>query len=136
MFATQTVRVGADEIDETNPVIIAGFVRFGNVIGGFLHAQGVGTTVLEIDPDHVDLLRRIGLKVFYGDATRLDLLHAVGAAEAKLLIIAIKDEEKSLALIEACRKHSSKLQVLACVYVRDPAYRLIQEGADSDARRG
>jgi voltage-gated potassium channel Kch len=62
------------------------------VIGGFLHAQGVGTTVLEIDPDHVDLLRRIGLKVFYGDATRLDLLHAVGAAEAKLLIIAIKDE--------------------------------------------
>ncbi len=78
LSATQTVKVGADEIDETNPVIIAGFGRFGNAIGGFLHAQGVGTTVLEIDPDHVDLLRWIGLKVFYGDATRLDLLHAVG----------------------------------------------------------
>lgn len=131
LIATQTVKVDADEIDETNPVIIAGFGRFGNVIGRFLHAQGVRTTVLEIDPDHVDLLRRIGLKVFYGDATRLDLLHAAGAAEAKLLIIAIKDEEKSLALIEACRKHFPKLQVLARAYGRDHAYRLIQEGADS-----
>jgi monovalent cation:proton antiporter-2 (CPA2) family protein len=131
LSATKAVKPEADAIDETSPVIIAGFGRFGNVIGRFLHAQGVKTTVLENDPDHVDLLRRIGLKVFYGDATRLDLLHAAGAAEARLLIVAIKDEEKSMNLIEACRKHFPRLQVLARAYGRDHAYRLIQAGADS-----
>lgn len=121
----------ADDMDETAPVIIAGFGRFGNVLGRFLRSQGVNTTVLENDADHVDLLRRIGLKVFYGDATRLDLLHAAGAAEARLLIIALKDEEKSLAMIEACRKHFPKLQILARAYGRDHAYKLIQSGADA-----
>ena len=131
LSAKKAAKPEADAIDETSQVIIAGFGRFGNVIGRFLRAQGVGTTVLENDPDHVDLLRRIGLKVFYGDATRLDLLHAAGAAEAKLLIIAIKDEEKSLQLIEACRKHFPKLRVLVRAYGRDHAYKLIQAGADS-----
>ena len=128
----------ADAMNEHAPVIIAGFGRFGNIIGRFgniigrfLRAQGIVATVLESDPDHVDLLRRIGLKVFYGDATRLDLLHAAGAAEAKLLILTIKDEEKSLAIIEACRKHFPKLQIVVRAYGRDHAYMLIQAGADA-----
>jgi voltage-gated potassium channel Kch len=93
--------------------------------------KGIIATVLESDPDHVDLLYRIGLKVFCGDATRLDLLHAAGAAEAKSLILAIKDEEKSLAIIEACRKHFPKLQIVVRAYGRDHACKLIQAGADA-----
>jgi hypothetical protein len=69
-------------IDEHAPVILAGFGRFGNFVGRFMMSQGVKVTVLESDPDHVEMLRAFGFKVFYGDATRLDLLHAAGIAEA------------------------------------------------------
>lgn len=116
----------ADAMDEHAPVIIAGFGRFGNVIGRYLRAQGVQTTVLELDPDHVDLLRRLGLKVFYGDASRLDLLHAAGAAEAKILVLAIEDEAKSLEIIETCQKHFPRLQIFARACGRDHAYELLQ----------
>ena len=81
----------ADEIDEENPVIIAGFGRFGTIVGRLLRANGVGTTVLDVDSDQVDLLRKLGLKVFYGDATRHDLLRAAGAEQAKLLVVALDD---------------------------------------------
>ncbi len=129
--AKKAKRPEADAMDGHAPVMIAGFGRFGKIIGRFLRAQGIIATVLESDPDHVDLLYRIGLKVFCGDATRLDLLHAAGAAEAKSLILAIKDEEKSLAIIEACRKHFPKLQIVVRAYGRDHACKLIQAGADA-----
>ena len=69
----------ADDIHEENPVIIAGFGRFGHIIGRLLLANGVGTTVLDFDSDQVDMLRKLGMKVFYGDASRIDLLRAAGA---------------------------------------------------------
>lgn len=94
-------------------VIIAGFGRFGQIIGRLLHANRIGLTVLDHDPDQIDLLRKFGFKVFYGDATRIDLLHAAGAANARALVVAIDDIEDSLALIDAVKRVFPDLPILA-----------------------
>ncbi|MCU0376320.1 MAG: monovalent cation:proton antiporter-2 (CPA2) family protein [Chitinophagaceae bacterium] len=118
-----------DEITEnTNPVIIAGFGHFGNTIGRFLRAHHIGTTILDHDSDRVDLLRKLGFKVYYGDATRYDLLHAAGAAEAKLLIIAIDNPEKRLEMVEMVKKHFPQLRMLLRATNRFDAYDLMNEG--------
>ena len=91
----------ADSIDDdTAPVIVAGAGRYGQIIARLLFAQGIKVTVLDHDPDQIELLRKFGFKVFYGDATRLDLLHAAGAAKARLLVVAIDDVEDSLHLVD------------------------------------
>ncbi|HEY9643770.1 MAG TPA: monovalent cation:proton antiporter-2 (CPA2) family protein, partial [Coleofasciculaceae cyanobacterium] len=96
-FAAQADEREADEIDDNeNPVIIAGFGRFGQIIGRLLLANGCQITVLDHSPAQIDLLRRFGWKVFYGDASRLDLLHAAGAERARLLVLAIDDRDKVL----------------------------------------
>jgi glutathione-regulated potassium-efflux system ancillary protein KefC len=103
-----------DEIEDEDPeVILAGFGRFGQIVGRLLLASGVKATVLDHDPDQVDLLRRFGFRVYYGDATRLDLLHAAGAAKARLLIDAIDDVDDSLELVDLAREHFPKLRILA-----------------------
>ncbi len=82
----------ADTIEDTHaPVIIAGFGRFGQIVGRLLFASGVKATVLDYDPDQIEALKRFDFRVYYGDATRLDLLHAAGAEHAKLLVLAIDD---------------------------------------------
>lgn len=103
----------ADTIDEDNPVIIAGFGRVGQIIGRFLFASGIKATVLDHDPDQIELLKHFGFKIFYGDATRLDLLEAAGAARAKVLVVAIDDVESSVALVEKVRLHFPKLRIIA-----------------------
>ena len=80
-------------IEERNPVIIAGFGHFGNTVGRFLRANRVKATYLDIDSDRVDVLRQMGFKVYYGDASRYDLLKAAGAEHAKIIIIAIDSPE-------------------------------------------
>ena len=103
-----------DAIDEsTAPVLIAGFGRYGQIVGRMLFASGVSATVLDHDPDQIDLLRKFGFKVFYGDATRLDLLAAAGAARARLLIVAIDDVDDSLALIDRVREEFPGLRIVA-----------------------
>ncbi|MGZ8916144.1 MAG: monovalent cation:proton antiporter-2 (CPA2) family protein, partial [Methylobacter sp.] len=88
-----------DRVEEENPIIIAGFGRFGQVIGRFLSAQGIKSTVLEKDPDQIELFRKFGFKGYFGDATRLDLLNSAGAAKAKLLIVAVDNPETSLEIV-------------------------------------
>jgi glutathione-regulated potassium-efflux system ancillary protein KefC len=100
-------------VDQENPVIIAGFGRFGQIVGRLLHANGVGLTVLDHDPDQVDLLRRFGFNVFYGNATRIDLLHAAGAGKAKVLVVAVDDVEDSLTLVDAVRREFPDLAIVA-----------------------
>lgn len=119
-----------DTIDEENPVIIAGFGRFGNSVGRLLRANGVSTTVLDFDSDRVELLRKLGLKVFYGDATRLDLLHAAGAERAKLLVLAIDQPDKILELVETVRKHFPHLKILARASDRPDVYDLLDAGVE------
>lgn len=103
----------ADVIEEQNPVIIAGFGRVGSIIGRFLQAHGVQATYLDIDPDNVDLLRKLGLRVYYGDASRHDLLHAAGAASARLIVIAVDDPDKGYEIAETVRRHYPQLRIIA-----------------------
>lgn len=104
----------ADAIDEKEArVIIAGFGRFGQIIGRLLFANGINAVVLDHDPDQIELLRRFGYKVFYGDATRLDLLHAAGADRATLLINAIDDVEDSLMLTDLVNQNFPHLKMIA-----------------------
>jgi monovalent cation:proton antiporter-2 (CPA2) family protein len=121
-----------DEIDETeNPVILAGFGRFGHIVGRVLNLKGVRTTVLDPDADQVALVRKLGLKVFYGDASRLELLRAAGADKAKLLVVAVGEEETSLLIIETAQKHFPNLKILARAFGRDHAYRLLEQGVEN-----
>ncbi|GAB3327572.1 monovalent cation:proton antiporter-2 (CPA2) family protein [Larkinella ripae] len=117
-----------DTIEEKNAVIVAGFGRYGNIVGRFLRANNIGTTVLDFDSDRVDTLRKLGMKVYYGDASRYDLLKSAGAAEARLLIIALDSPEKALDLVETAKKHFPHLQLLVRAADRDDAYELLDAG--------
>jgi monovalent cation:proton antiporter-2 (CPA2) family protein len=131
-FSSRLRQREPDEIDEsTNPVIIAGVGRYGAVVGRLLNVQGIKTTVLDFDPEQVDLIRKIGFKVFYGDATRPEMLAAAGAAQAKLLVVAIDDVEGSLRLVHLAQKHFPNLTLLVRAKDRDHAYRLIKMGVQN-----
>jgi glutathione-regulated potassium-efflux system ancillary protein KefC len=99
--------------DDGNPVIVAGFGRLGQIVVRLLHANRVGTTILDHDPEIIDALRKFGFKVFYGDATRLDLLEAAGAAHAKILVVAVDSIEASLALVDLAQQHFPHLKIVA-----------------------
>lgn len=112
-------------------VIIAGHGRFGMTIGRVLTAQGKRTVVLEHDASQVDVLRKFGLKAFYGDALRLDLLEAAGAREAKLLVIAIDEREKTTELAKIAQKNFPGLKLLVRVFDRTHASELLRMGVDN-----
>lgn len=118
----------ADVIDEKNPVIIAGFGHFGNTVGRFLRASNVQATYLDLDSDRVEVLRKMGFKVFYGDASRDDLLRSAGAAEARIIIIALGDKDKRLEMIETVKKHFPHLHILVRADNRNDAYDLMNAG--------
>ena len=98
---------------QSAPVIIAGFGRYGQVVGRVLMANGIAPTVLDFDSEAVEGVRRFGIKVFYGDATRLDLLRMAGADDARVLVVAIDDVEQSLALVDMAREHFPRLAIVA-----------------------
>ena len=124
----------ADTIDDgPTPVIVADFGRFGNVVGRLLRANGVKTTILDLDPDQIAAVRRFGLKVFYGDAQRLDLLHAAGAEQAKLLILATDDPEHTTHLAAKVRHHYPHLRILARSHSLEHSYDLMHEGVEAYA---
>jgi glutathione-regulated potassium-efflux system ancillary protein KefC len=103
-----------DQIEpEGARVIIAGFGRVGQIAGRLLLASGIKVTMLDNDPDLVESLRRTGLRVFYGDATRLDLLEAAEAGKARLLINAIDDMQASLKLTDLVREQFPQLRMIA-----------------------
>jgi monovalent cation:proton antiporter-2 (CPA2) family protein len=134
----------SDDINEKNEVIVAGFGHFGNTVGRFLRANNIKATYLDIDSDRVDVLRRMGFKVFYGDASRYDLLQAAGAQQAKLIIIAIDSAEKRLEMIETIKKHFPHLHMLVRATNRYDAYdqmnagilRVYRETVDTALRMG
>jgi voltage-gated potassium channel Kch len=95
-----------------------------------LRANGIATTVLDHDSDRVDLLRRLGLTVYYGDATRHDLLHAAGAARAQLLVIALDTPAKTLTLVHTARRHFPQLKILARAFDWIDAHNLYAAGVE------
>ncbi len=117
-LALREARTGAPrpaEISEPQaaPVIIAGFGRYGQIVGRLLNASGLSATVLDHNAEQVETVRRFGWPVFYGDATRLDLLRTAGAAQARVLVLAIDDVEQSLTVAELAREHFPQLQIVA-----------------------
>lgn len=104
-----------EEISElqTAPIIIAGFGRYGQIVSRMLLAQGIAPTVLDHDAEMIESARSFGYRVFYGDATRLDLLRTAGAASAKILVVAIDDIEQSIKIVDMAKKHFPELKIVA-----------------------
>ncbi len=123
-------RKESDFIDEQNPVIIAGFGHFGSTVGRLLKANNVKSTILDTDSERIDVLRKMGFKVYYGDATRLELLKAAGCENAKLFIAAIDNPTVNLQVIETLQKHYPKLKILTRARNRTDAYELIDLKVD------
>jgi len=96
-----------------NPVIIAGFGRMGQIVSRLLRVSGIPFTALEVNYQQVDFVRRFGAKVYYGDASRLELLEAARAGEAKLFVLAIDDVEASVRTAEVVRRHFPNLPIIA-----------------------
>lgn len=117
-----------DSIDEHNDVVIAGFGNFGSTIVRLLKTNGIKATVLDMDSDRVDSLRKMGFTVYYGDATRLELLKAAGCEHAKLFIAAIDNPRVNLEVVEKIKKHFPNLKVLARARNRSDAFELLDMG--------
>lgn len=118
----------ADAFEENNAVIIAGYGRFGSVTGRFLKANGINATVLDANSDRVDSLRKIGIKVYYGDALRIDLLKAAGADRAKLIVIALDDSAQVLQLVNTVKKHFPNMHIITRAHGLDDTYELMDAG--------
>ena len=105
----------AQEISEPQeaPVIIAGFGRYGQIVARVMLTQGIPTTVLDHSVEILEIARAFGYRVFYGDATRLDLLRIAGAEHARVLVVAVDDPEQSLKIVTLARKHFPQLQLVA-----------------------
>ena len=119
----------SDTVEESgHRVILAGFGRLGTDLGRFLISAGIKPVILDHDPANVDILRKFGFEVYYGDITRLDLLEAAGAEEAELLIITIGEVEKARELVDLARKHYPHLKIAANAADRSAAYDLMDLG--------
>jgi glutathione-regulated potassium-efflux system protein KefB len=124
----QNARAYDTEMDHS-PVIIAGFGRFGQMVGRLLLSNGVVSTIMDSDAEHIESMRQFGFHVYYGDATRLDLLQAAGAAQAKVLVVAVDDKEAAKTIVERARQAYPHLQVLARAYDVSHYYELRKAGA-------
>jgi voltage-gated potassium channel Kch len=120
-----------DRIEENGArVIIAGHGRYGMTVNRLLGASGVKAVVLDHDAEQIDALRRFGYKVYYGDASRVDLLEAAGAKEAHALVIAVDDRAKVNEIADTARLHFPHLKLFARAWDRTHAYELINKGVD------
>src|SRR5579859_1237197 len=117
-----------DPIRESNPVIVAGFGRFGQVVVRVLRGLGIGATVIDHDPGQIDTVRRFGFKAYYGDATRMDLLESAGAARAQLLLVAIDDAEGAMRMVKRVRSRFPGLKLLVRARSRTDAYEYAEMG--------
>jgi glutathione-regulated potassium-efflux system ancillary protein KefC/glutathione-regulated potassium-efflux system protein KefB len=118
-----------DRIESEEPrVLIAGFGRFGQIVARVLRARRIRFTALEVSQAQVDFVRRFGNKLYYGDASRLEMLRSAGAERAELLVLAIDDVEASVRTAALARRHFPKLRVLARARNRQHAFRLMDAG--------
>jgi CPA2 family monovalent cation:H+ antiporter-2 len=129
-----TVEYEPDTIDSEGPVIIAGIGRFGQIVNRLVRASGFETVVLDHNMETIQLMRRFGVKGFLGDPTRLDILHAAGLQDARVLVVALDDKEAAIKLIKTARKERPDLHIVARAYDRTHTYRLFQAGANDIVR--
>lgn len=134
----------ADEIDEQDDIIIAGHGRFGGMVNRMLRTAGYSPTVLDYSAEQLETLRPFGLKIFFGDATRPDLLHAAGIGEAKMLVVAIDGKEQITELVRYVRTNHPNVHIVARAVDRTHVYDLyamgcrdiIRDTFDSSVRAG
>ncbi|KHT59324.1 potassium transporter KefB [Photobacterium gaetbulicola] len=124
----------SDVIDREPRVIITGFGRFGQVVGRLLFANKIRVTVLERDPSQIQFLRKFGYKVYYGDATQLDLLRAAGADKAEAIIICTDEPDEVMEVVELCQQYFPNLKVLARARSRVEAHQLLSHGVENFSR--
>ena len=119
-----------DQIDQQGKVIIAGVGRFGQIINRLLVGAGVSTVVLDHEPNMIDSLRRFGVKTFYGDASRPDLLHAAGIEQAQVMVIAIDDRDQAVAMVEQVRGMNPEVYIVARAFDVNHLYLMKKAGVD------
>ena len=119
---------------QENPVVIAGFGRFGQIVARLLHSNKIGTTIIEHNPDSIERVRRFGFKVFYGDVSRLDLLHAAGLDHAKVFILATDDREAGLHTISLIKEHFPHVKIFARAWDLIHVYQLKDHKVDGFQR--
>ncbi len=133
-----------DEITDKGTAIIAGTGRFGQVVNRILRANGYSTVVLDLSAETIDTMAKFGIKAFYGDASRPDLLHAAGLRDAEMLVIAIDDPERTIDIIEHARRDRPDIHIVTRAYGREDVYKhyaagsndIIRETFDSAVRAG
>ena len=116
--------------DQHHEVLIAGMGRVGQIVARLLRIIGKPFTALESDSEQLDIVRRYGATVHYGDASRLDLLRAAGAEHAKIFVLAISDLEQSMRVAEAVTKHFPHLKIIARARNRRHAHKLMDLGIE------
>ncbi|EQA60442.1 monovalent cation:proton antiporter-2 (CPA2) family protein [Leptospira alexanderi] len=117
-----------DTIEEQNRIIVAGFGRFGQIIARMLFVHRIGFTALEHNPDQVNVARKFGYKIYYGDASKLSLLRSAGAEQADLFILAIQDIDASIKVAELVKKHFPNLTIIARARNREHVFKLMELG--------
>ncbi|HVY52112.1 MAG TPA: monovalent cation:proton antiporter-2 (CPA2) family protein [Devosia sp.] len=119
-----------DDLPKGRSVIVLGYGRFGQIVTRLLRAQGYSMTLIDDDPVQIELVKRFGVKVFYGDGGRLDLLRAAGAGEADLIVIAVAGGDRILAIAELIRRHFPKVKIAARAIDRGHAHQLMALGVE------
>ena len=133
-FKSENIREHQPIEGKGHPVIIAGFGRFGVVMGRFLIANGIKATILDDNPDNIEVLKKVGFKVYYGDASRADLLASAGAAEARVIVVAVDDKHKSLKIVDLVRRSYPHLKILVRSTDMDHTYELLDRKVDGFKR--
>jgi monovalent cation:proton antiporter-2 (CPA2) family protein len=118
----------ADAFDEANPVVVAGFGRFGQVVARVLNGLRIRATLIDHDPNQIELVRRFGQKAYYGDATRFDVLEKAGIADARLLVVALDDPAASLRVVREARRRYPALKLIARARGRSDAFEYFEMG--------
>ena len=115
-------------------VIIAGFGRFGQIIGRILTASNIPFNALDKNPDHIEFLKNYGVKIYYGDATRIELLEAAGIRDAKVLVVALVSIEASLEVTRLVKAHFPHITLIVRARDRAHAYQLVELGVENPIR--
>jgi glutathione-regulated potassium-efflux system ancillary protein KefC len=115
-------------------VIVLGYGRFGQIVTRLLRSQGYSMTLIDDDPAQIELVKRFGVKVFYGDGGRLDILRAAGAAEAEMIVIATAGGDRILAIAEMIRRHFPRVKIAARAVDRSHAHELMAMGVTTFER--
>ncbi|MEH6361300.1 MAG: NAD-binding protein, partial [Amylibacter sp.] len=123
-----------DKIEEQGKVIIVGIGRFGQIVNRMALAAGIKTVVIDHHVDQIDQMRKFGVKGYFGDPTRPELMHAAGLHEAAVLIVAIDDKKASIKLVKNARKSQPDLHIIARAYDRNHTYQLYRAGATDIVR--